>query len=140
MKTILTIPLLTLFLLAAATPCLAMMSIEQVTKQRAKELGIDIRPTAAGPDAVRVTIEFDAKADLKDFTRADLEIHDGGKLLASSTIREEQPTPGRVVLTFAADRTKLQNFTVRLVAHHGGRSMTGFDLRIKDFVDVQKLN
>src|SRR5215216_2503002 len=121
---------LTVLLLATTTPCLAMMSIELVTKQRARELGIDIRADAAGPDAVRVTIEFDARGDLKDFTRADLEIHDAGKLLASSTLKEDQPTPGHVVVSFAADRAKLQNFTVRLVAHHGGRSMSGYDLRM----------
>ena len=62
MRTTLHLPLLAfLFAIAAViNPCLAMMSLEEVSKSRAKELGMVVRANAAGPDAVRVWLEFDA--------------------------------------------------------------------------------
>jgi hypothetical protein len=84
MKTILNIPVLTFLLTLATTPCFAMMSIEFVTKERAKALGMEIRSNPAGPKAVRVELEFERKGELKDFARVDLEFKDGEKWVSAS--------------------------------------------------------
>lgn len=126
-------------IILAAAPCLAMMSLEQVTRDRAKALGMDIRANAAGPDAVRVTLAFDAKGELKDFARVDMELRDGGKLLVSSTLREERTDAGRVTVSFAADRAQIDKLTLRVVTQSGPRTMTGHDLRVKDFVELDKV-
>ena len=130
---------LALILLAVSLRALAMMSIEVVTKDRTKALGLDIRAVAAGPDAVRVVLEFDVKGELKDFARVDLHIHQDGKLLVSTALREERPREGRVSVALAADRASLDRFTVRVVTRSGPRTMSGYDLKLKDFVDLSRI-
>ena len=133
MKTILNIPVLTFLMALPATPSFAMMSIEFVTKERAKALGMEIRSNPAGPKAVRVELEFERKGELKDFARVDLEMRDGEKWVSAS-LREEQSTPGHVVVSFAADRANLDKITLRVVIQPAPRDMTGYELRVKDFV------
>jgi hypothetical protein len=116
----------------------AMISIETVSKDRAKELGLEVRANGAGPDAVRFELAFETKA-LPRYSRVDLEIRDGGKLLSSSTLWEEPAKPGRVIISFAADRAKLGQFTLRVVTGGGTRNMIGYDIPVKEFVDLDKL-
>ncbi len=120
-------------LLVAPNVCFALIEIELVSKDRAKALGLEIRSNAAGPDAVRVELEFETKGELKSYSRVDLEIQDGGKLLSSSTLREEKSKPGWVVVGFAADRSKLDTITLRVIAQPG--TMIGYEIRVKEFVD-----
>lgn len=126
-----------LVVLLVATPnaCFALMEIELVSKDRAKALGLEIRSNAAGPDAVRIELEFETKGELKNYSRVDLEIHDGWKLLSSSTLREEKSKPGCVLVGFAADRSKLDKFSLRVVTGVGTRTMIGYEIRVKEFVD-----
>ena len=140
MTTTLQLAAMMMVIVVATSPCFGMMEIEIVTKERAKELGMEIRANAAGPEAVRVWLEFDVKGGLKDYGRVDLEMREGEKLLLSSTLREEKgAAPGRVVVSFAADRTSLEKVTVRVVTQSAPRSMVGHELRVKDFVDLTKV-
>ena len=116
-----------------------MMEIEQVSKARAKELGMEIRSNAAGPDAVRVELEFEIKGELKSCSRVDLEFREGGKFLVSSSLREDRSKSGRVVVSFAADRAHLDKLTLRVVVQPAPRDMTGYELRVKDFVELEKV-
>lgn len=136
--TVLKFSVLTVLLAATAGACYALEEIEIVTRERAKELGLEIRSNAAGPDAVLVVLEFEKKGELKDYFRVALEMDDEGRLLLSSTLREEKSEPGRVVVSFAADRTKLDKFTLKVVAFSGG-SRVGHVIPIKDFVDLTKI-
>ena len=139
MKAIPHLSILAFLLAIAPNPCFALITIENVTRERAKELGMEIRSHAAGPDAVRIALEFEAKGALKDYSRVDLEMWDGGKLLISSSLREDKSNPGRVIVSFAADRANLDKITLRVVVQSAPRSMHGFDLRMKDFVDLDKI-
>jgi hypothetical protein len=137
MKALLHLSVLTFLLALAASPCFAEMTIEHVSKERAKELGMEIRSNPAGPDAVRVVLEFQATGELKNFSRVDMGITEGGKLLLASSLKEEKSKPGHVVVSFAADRANLKKITLRVVvsAPLGG---AGYDLRMKDFVKPEK--
>ena len=138
MKTTLGISVLTLLLVTPPSVCFALMSIEHVSKERAKELGMEIRTKQAGPDGARIELEFETKGELKKYIRVDLEIHDGEKWLLSSTLRAEQSKPGRVVASFAADRAILDKITLRVVTG-APMDMSGHELRVKDFVDLEKV-
>ncbi len=138
MRTIISIAVLA-FLLVTTSRCYAYEPIEFVTRERAKALGMEIRSNAAGPDAVRVDLEFETKGELKSYSRVELEIHDGGKLLMSSTLREEKSRPKRVVVSFAADRTKLDKITLRVVTQDSAGERTGYVIPVKEFVDLEKL-
>jgi len=137
MKTTLGISVLTLLLVTTPSVCFALMSIEHVSKERAKELGMEIRTKQAGPDGARVELEFEAKGELKNYIRVDLEIREGEKSPLSATLREEPSRPGRVIVGFAADRATLDKITLRVVTG-APMNMRGYELRVKDFVDLEK--
>ncbi len=139
MKTILSISILAFLFVAASCPCFAMMSIEPVSKERAKELGIEVRSKAAGPEATRVELEFGIKGELKSFGRVDLEINEGGKLRLFASLKEEQSQPGCVLVGFAADPANLDKITLRVVVGIPS-DMVGYELRVKDFVALEKFS
>ncbi len=139
MKTIFHTSALAVLLGVAASPCFAMMSIADVSAARAKELGMEIRSNAAGPNAVRVELEFETKGELKSYNRVELEIREGGKFLVTSSLREDRSKQGRVTVSFAADRTQLEKLVLRVVVQPTFGDMTGYELRLKDFVEPDKV-
>ena len=139
MKTVFNIFVLAVLLVVAPNRSYALESIEIVTKERAKALGLEIRTNAAGPDAVRVVLEFETKGELKDYHRVALELYDGEKLLVTSTLKEDESKEGRVVVAFAADRAKLDLFTLKVVTQRGPRDRTGHVIQVKNFVELDKL-
>jgi hypothetical protein len=138
MKTIRALALLTFLLLATPNLCLAMMDIAVLSRAEAKKMGMEVRSMPAGPNAVRVELEFETKGELKSFHRVDLDFGEGDRFLVTSSLREERPKPGRVMVGFAADRAQLGKLTLRIVAGDPG-NLSGYDLRVKDFVDLGKL-
>ena len=139
MKSLPQLSTLAVLLVLAPNWSYALESIEIVTKERAKALGLEIRSNAAGPNAVRIELEFAIQGELKDYHRVALELHDGEKLLATSTLKEEESKPGRVVVSFAADRAKLDQFTLKVVTQSGPGDRIGHVIQVKDFVELDKL-
>ena len=137
MRTTRCIPVLaTLLLVCATSPCSAMMDIEFVSKERAKELGMEIRLKGNGPNEVWVELEFKAEGELKDCSQVSLEIREGDKLLVGyAPLREKRSDSGVVVVGFMANRAYLDKVTLRVVT---GRTMDriGRDLRVRDFVQL----
>ena len=64
------------------------------SKERAKELGIDVRSKAAGPNAVRVELELKAEGELKNFSRVDLGFGDEGEPVVTAPLKEDARSPG----------------------------------------------
>lgn len=126
-------------LVAAPTPCFALMGIDQVSEERAKELGIEIRVTAAGPNAVWLELQFKAEGKLKDFSHVSLEIRDGERLLMGyAPMQEKRSSSGSVVVRFMVDRAFLEKVTLSVVEGFPS-NMTGHELRVKDFVELDKV-
>ena len=130
------IVLLPLLFLALPNWCFALIPIENVTPERAKALGLEIRSNAAGPDAVRVELAFEIKGELQEFSRVDLIMESEGKLLLHSTLQPESSQSGHVVVGFAADRSCLDKLTLRVVTQSSERSRVGHDLQVSKFVDL----
>ena len=136
MKTAFSIAILPV-LLVAPSPCFASWEIAPVNKELAKKMGIEVRSEPAGPNRVRVELEFKTEGELKNFSRVDLRISDGGKELVIAPLQEDRSKPGRVVVSFTADRTRLDkmNLWVMVPAPGGG---TAYELRVRDFVERKK--
>jgi hypothetical protein len=134
MKTVFTISVAAVVLVVAPTPCFALWVIAEVSKERAKELGMEVRSKAAGPDVVRVELEFKTEGELKNFSQVDLRFNDGEKSLVTAALREDRSKPGRVAVSFTADRTRLDKIHLWVMAPEalGG---TIYELRVKDFVE-----
>ena len=129
---------LTLLLFAASNRCLAEMGIVKVSKEQAKELGMEVRFTDNGPNEVWVELEFKPEGKLKDFRHVSLEIRDGAKLLMGySPLKEKRPKSGVVVVGFLANRSYLDKVTLSVVTGFP-MNMTGHELRLKEFVGPAK--
>jgi hypothetical protein len=123
-------------LLVVTNPCFALWGIAPLTKKEAKDLGIEVRSkAAAGFDAVEVELEIKADGKLKDFSRVDLRVGEGKKVV--TPLQADRSKPGRVVVRFTAERTRLDqiHLWVMVPEEAGG---TAYDLRVKDFVVVGK--
>ena len=65
MRTIFNISLLALLLAVAPSPCFALWEIAPVSREAAKELGMQVRTTATGPNHFIVELEFKPEGELK---------------------------------------------------------------------------
>ncbi len=137
MKTTLSLTALIL-LVAACRPCLGEIVVENVSKTRAKQLGIDLTATANGPKEAWIKLEFRPQGELKDFQHVSLEVRDGEQFLLGWTpLKDKRSSSGSVVVGLLANRVFLGNVTLRIVS--GATGDDGHDLRVKDFVDLKKL-
>lgn len=129
-------------LLTFSGRCFALMGISPVSRERAKELGMEIRVTKNGPVEVGVELEFKAAGELKNFDHVSLEIEDGKKfLLGWTALKERRTNSGSVVVGFLANRAFLDKVTLRVVvqvgppAPGGPGEMDGYDLTLRDFLE-----
>ncbi len=131
------IKLLLVSLLLLAMPIshsLAMMGIRPVSKDLAKEMGIELRFTDNGPSEVSVQLTFKAEGKLKDFSHVSLEIREGEKfLLGYTALREKRESDGRMTITSLVNREFLNKVTLRIVAGEPG-NQGGFELHLGDFL------
>jgi hypothetical protein len=137
MKTMLHVLVLALLLVPSPSPCFAEMRIEFVSKDRAKELGMEIRLKGNGPNECWVELEFKAEGELKDFRHVGLEIREREKLLVGYAPLQKHPSnSSRVLVGFMANRAYLDKVTLRVVTG-GLKDMKGHDLRVEDFVELE---
>ena len=139
MRTTFTLSVLAVLLVVASSPSLAEMIIERVSKVRAKGLGMEIRAKASSPSNAWVELEFQAEGTLKDFDHVSLEIREGETfLLGYARLREKRSSSGKVVVGFMANRAYLDKVTLSAVTGHP-MYFAGHELRLKDFVELEKL-
>ena len=136
-KTIMNISALTFLLVAASSQCFALWSVGQVSKEQAKELGMEIRSKVSGTNAVWVEVEFKTEGKLKSFDRVDLRIGEGEKELVTATLREDRSRPGGVVVNLSADRAHLDKATLWVYVADMMPGGTIYQLRVKDFVEQE---
>jgi len=139
MKTILNISVLIFLLVAASSRCFALWSGGQVSKEQAKELGMEIRSKANDTGAFWVELEFKPEGKLKSFSHVDLRISEGEKSLVTATLREDRSKPGRVVVSLTADRACLDKITLWVYVADMMPGGTIYQLRVKDFVELEKV-
>jgi hypothetical protein len=137
MKTNLHIFAIALALFIAPSSCFALWGIVSVTKEGAKEMGMEVRSTASGPKHLQVELEFKPEDKLKDFSHVDLRFDQGDNPTLNVALREDRSKPGFVVVSFTADRGQLEKMKLRVFVPEslGG---TIYDLQIKDFVELKK--
>jgi hypothetical protein len=123
-------------LLVAPGSCFALGSVLHVSKEEAKQMGMEVRSTALGANQVRVELEFNVEGQLKHFSRVDLRIGEGDNPSLSATLQPDRSKPGQVVVSFTADRAHLDKITLRVTVSELGDTV--YKLRIKDFVEPEK--
>jgi hypothetical protein len=137
MKPIFTTSAVAVFFFVATSPCFALTWGETISKERAKEIGVEVRSELDGPNQVRVELEFKTDGELKNFSRVELQIGEGDNSLVTATLQPDRSKPGRVVVSFTANRAQLDKARLRVwVPGPLGRAI--YELRVKDFVDPKK--
>jgi hypothetical protein len=137
MKTIFNISILAVLLVVAPHPCFAMRSIGFISRKEAKELGMDLRFKGNGTNEVWVELEFKAEGKFKNFSHVELEIREGKKfLLGWAPLQSKRTSSGSVLVYFLANRAYLHNVTLTVVL--GSLGEEGYQLRVKDFVELEK--
>ena len=143
MKTVFSIAVLAV-LLITPNRSFALWSIANISKEQAKELGLEVRSTAAkGSNKVLIELEFKTEGTFKGFSPGDQDIErsgvevwigQGDQSTKSSTLRADQSKPGSVAFHFTANHRQLDKFKLRVLAPDlDGGSI--FELRVKDFVE-----
>ena len=138
MKTNLTLTVLVLLFLACASPCFALVEIAEVSKERAKEMGVTLRSRPNGEAGVAVWIEFKAVGVLKNFTRVELRMTSGGKHLMSAPLQVTRKPDGAVEAYFSADPDQLAGSTLLIAVTDAPRTHIAYQFRVKDFVEPEK--
>ena len=124
---------------AACGPSSAMISVGNVSVDRAGELGIELRAKPGGPKHAWIELEFKPVGPLSKFRHVSLEIPDGDELgLGWTPLKDSRTSSGSVVVRVMGSRQFLKKVTLRIVCGEL-RSETGLDLRVGDFVDLEKL-
>ena len=123
-------------LLTSTSPCFALGFVKNVSKDGAKELGMEVRSEAAGTNQVRVELEFKVEGRLKNFSSVDLWLGEGDSPSLSASLQEDRSKPGQVAVSFTADRAHLDKIALRVTVVEAGRGV--YVLRMKDFVEPEK--
>lgn len=149
MKAIFNIFVLAVLLLAAPRACFALWDVITVSREEAKELGLQVRTNAAGPNRVSVALEFKTEGQFKAFnpdgrfkdrSGVELWIGQGDKPWMTAALKEDRSQAGRVVVGFTADRVHLDQSNLRVMVPYsdGGAGGITYVLQVKDFVELKK--
>ena len=117
----------------------ALEDVITITPQQAADLGMIVRAQAAGPETVSVQLEFPITGELKNHQGVGLTIEDGRKVIFSTTLREERTPAGHVIVSFSADRARLDQITLKVSTRGDALTRIGRVLAMKDFVGLEKL-
>jgi len=146
MKTVINILAVAIFLAVTPNPCFAIWDVLTVSKERANDLGLEVRSKASGPKNVQVVLEFKVEGALKEYdgrfkdrSGVSLRMGETDNLTVSAPLREDRSKPGRVVVSFTTNRAQLDKLTlvVSVPGSPGTVGGTHYELRVKDFVEVK---
>ena len=116
-----------------------MISVGNVSVERAEELGITLRAKPGGPKHAWIELEFKPEGTLSKFQHVSLEISDGDQLgLGWTPLKDTRTSNGSVIVRVMGSRKFLENVTLRVVCGEL-RAVSGLDVKIKDFVDFDNL-
>jgi hypothetical protein len=143
MKTLLIIAVWAVLLIAVPGPCFAGWQTVSVSKEGAKEMGIEVRTEGAGPDVgggpnhVRMEVDFRLGGKLKDVSGVTLRIGDGDTAAVTVLMREDRSKPDRIMVDFTANPDQLGKLTLWVwVPELDGGPI--YEFRVKDLAELKK--
>lgn len=145
MKTVFSLVVMFLLFVVSGR-CFADWDVVFVSTEDAKKLGMEVRASADSPNQpnqVRVELEFTTEGTFEEFSpkgkfgdRSGVNLRVGERDQPTLTLplKEDRSKPGRVVVSFHADRAQMDKLTLRvIVPEELGGSI--YELRVNDFVE-----
>jgi hypothetical protein len=144
MRTIFKIAVAVLLLLAPSLPAFAMISVGELSKEEAKELGITMKYGKNGDAGIRVWLEFKKEGFLEKFSYAEMRMKDAnGNHLVSAMLLPRPMVHGQpediVSVAFSVEAGQLENCAFMVVAYGSTRGDVGYWLNVEDFIDLEKV-
>jgi hypothetical protein len=133
-----------LVVLLAAFPCSAMISVGELSKDQAKELGITMKQRRNGDAGIKVWLEFKQEGFLENLTYTELRVTDAdGKHLLSARLQPNPVVHGQpgdlVSVAFSAQPAQLPHCAFMIVAYGSARGDVGYILEVNDFLDLDRI-
>ena len=102
-------------------------------------MGVSIRSNVDGENGIKVWLEFVPKGEQKNFTYVQVAISAGEKGLVAAPLLTSHPTPERVSVYFSSDAANLSVSVLTIVVEDGERTRIGYQLKLKDFIGLEKI-
>src|SRR5262245_34889386 len=145
MKTAFSIAVLA-FLLITPSPCFALWVIAPVSREGSKAMGMEVRSAPAGPNQVRVELEFKTEGRFAEFSPTgrsnyrsgvELRVDEEKNPVLTARLQEDRSKPVRIVVSFQADRAILEKIKLHVMVPESDGG-TVYVLSVKDFVELKK--
>ncbi len=117
------------------TPCFALDLLSDVSKERAKEIGIKVTMGPSANNDVRVQVDFDKDVLKKEFKYAYMDLTRGGKRLVSTYIMPFKPAPNMLHFEIYLDPEAVADATVTITVWGDPITGNGYRIKLKDFVE-----
>jgi len=131
------------FLMLFPKTCSAMISVGDLSKKQAEELGITMHHRKNGDAGVKVWMEFEKVGILDKFSYCELRMDDTrGRHLLSAKLQPRPIVHGQpketVSVAFSASPAQLENCAFMIVAYGSSEGDVGYMLHVKDFLNMKK--
>jgi hypothetical protein len=137
MKTTVKIIALIFLLLTVCSQGFAMISVEFVSRERAKELGVTFKKNSDGEAGVKVWMEFKSQGELEKITYIQLQVGEGKDRIMSAPLQVSHPSTGIVSVNFSAFPAYLAQSSFMIVVYNGPKGDVGYRFMVKDFVELK---
>jgi hypothetical protein len=134
MKGIFNIFALIFLIMTASSQCFALRENAEVSPEQAKEWGIRIRSQTFSTNQIGVWLEFKRTGKLEAFSHVELEITAGEKNLVSAPLLATSDG-GNTTVHFSVDPAYLPASRLKIVVRPRERTIIGYQLNVKDFID-----
>lgn len=114
----------------------AMISVERVSPERARQLGVSVSTNSNGQAGIRVTLQYPKVGELEKVTYVEAVVGAGTHSEFSAHLRETEPTAGRGSASFSVAPVHLHTSRFMIVVYHGPRGDVGYEVRVRDFLGV----
>jgi len=119
--------------------CHALISVEFVSKERAKELGVTFKIHRNGEAGYAVTMDFEKKGELEKITYVRLQLGQGKERIMSSQLRVTDPKPGTQSVRFSAFPAYLPESYLMIVVYNGPKGYVGYRFKVEEFLDLKDM-
>jgi hypothetical protein len=128
-----------IIIMVVPSHCFGMFSIEDVSKSRAKALGVTFQTNTNGEAGIQVRLEFNTRGELKKITYVELQIGEGESRIVSAPLQVFYPSPKTGLVRFSAYPAYLPKSTLTIVVYGGPKGDVGYRFKVEDFTEPSQL-
>lgn len=126
----------TMLLQAVSTHCFGETMISDVTRERAKAMGVTMLSWKNGDAGIKVTLKFQTRGVMKDFAGAELRITADRKHLVSAPLKVSRLDSESVSVSFSVAPSSMANSAFWIYVDDSPRGGSAYRFKVKDFIQL----